>query len=128
MSSNMTLSGANIVLLNEDGVIISNHHSDVVQLGPRQHIIELYRYGYNLSNIWSFLGVRVYTIVVVIHKKKRRLLRKSVQRCDNSLAFVPSQSFPLYKSCIVGHLQGPRKVSPKRQQRSRQNQRAKTLS
>ena len=67
--SNTTLSGANIVLLNEDGVIMSNQHHGIVQLGPRQHITELYRYGYNLSNIWSFLGVRVYTIMVVIHKK-----------------------------------------------------------
>ena len=48
---------------------MSNQHSDVLQLGPRQQITELYRYGYNLSNIWSFLGVRVYTIMVVIHKK-----------------------------------------------------------
>ena len=69
MSSNTTLSGANIVLLNEDGVIMSNQHHGIVQLGPRQHITELYRYGYNLSNIWSFLGVRVYTTMVVIHKK-----------------------------------------------------------
>ena len=69
MSSNTTLSGANIVLLNEDGVIMSNQHHGIVQLGPRQHITELYRYGYNLSNIWSFLGVQVYTIMVVIHKK-----------------------------------------------------------
>ena len=69
MSSNTTLSGANIVLLNKAGVIMSNQHHGIVQLGPRQHITELYRYGYNLSNIWSFLGVRVYTIMVVIHKK-----------------------------------------------------------
>ena len=69
MSSNTTLSGANIVLLNEDGVIMSNQHHGIVQLGPRQHITELYRYGYNLSNIWSFLGVQVYAIMVVIHKK-----------------------------------------------------------
>ena len=69
MSSNTTLSGANIVLLNKAAVIMSNQHYGVVQLGPRQHITELYRYGYNLSNIWSFLGVRVYTIMVVIHKK-----------------------------------------------------------
>ena len=69
MSSNTTLSGANIVLLNKAGVIMSSQHHGIVQLGPRQHITELYRYGYNLSNIWSFLGVRVYTIMVVIHKK-----------------------------------------------------------
>ena len=69
MSSNTTLSGANIVLLNKAGVIMSNQNHGIVQLGPRQHITELYRYGYNLSNIWSFLGVRVYTIMVVIHKK-----------------------------------------------------------
>ena len=69
MSSITTLSGANIVLLNKAGVIMSNQHHGIVQLGPRQHITELYRYGYNLSNIWSFLGVRVYTIMVVIHKK-----------------------------------------------------------
>ena len=48
---------------------MSNQQSDVLQLGPRQQITELYRYGYNLSNIWSFLGVRLYTIMVVIHKK-----------------------------------------------------------
>ena len=48
---------------------MSNQHSDVLQLGPRQQITEFYRYGYNLSNIWSFLGVRLYTIMVVIHKK-----------------------------------------------------------
>ena len=53
MSSNTTLSGANIVLLNKAGVIMSNQHHGIVQLGPRQHITELYRYGYNLSNIWS---------------------------------------------------------------------------
>ena len=67
--SNTTLSEANIVLLNEDGVIMINQHHGVFQLGPRQQITDLYRYGYNLSNIWSFLGVRVYTIMVVIHKK-----------------------------------------------------------
>ena len=46
-----------------------NQHHGVFQLGPRQQITDLYRYGYNLSNIWSFLGVRVYTAMVVIHKK-----------------------------------------------------------
>ena len=111
MSSNTTLSGANIVLLNKAGVIMSNQHHGIVQLGPRQHITELYRYGYNLSNIWSFLGVRVYTInvVLVIQKKSPGLLRKSVQRCDNSLAFALWQAFPLYKSYFVSHLQRPQK-------------------
>jgi len=64
MSSNTTLSGANIKSDYEH-----NQHHGVVQLGQRQHITELYQYGYNLSNTWSFLGVRVYTIMVVIHKK-----------------------------------------------------------
>ena len=76
MSSNTTLSGANIVLLNKAGVIMSNQHHGIVQLGPRQHITELYRYGYNLSNIWSFLGVRVYTIIMVVIHKKTPIAKK----------------------------------------------------
>ena len=78
MSSNTTLSGANIVLLNEDGVIMSNQHHGIVQLGPRQHITELYRYGYNLSNIWSFLGVRVYSINVVLVIQKKSSIAKKI--------------------------------------------------
>ena len=31
---------------------MSNQYHDVLQLGPRQHITDLYRYGYNLSNIY----------------------------------------------------------------------------
>ena len=38
MSSNTTLSGANIVSLNEEGVIMSNQHHGIFQLGPRQHM------------------------------------------------------------------------------------------
>ena len=78
MSSNTTLSGANIVLLNKAGVIMSYQHHGVVQLGPRQHITELYRYGYNLSNIWSFLGVRVYTINVVLVIQKKSPIAKKI--------------------------------------------------
>ena len=127
MSSNTTLSGANIVLLNEDGVIMSNQHHGIVQLGPRQHITELYRYGYNLSNIWSFLGVRVYTIMVVIHKKTP---------IAKKIGPAMRQFFSLCSIAILSSLQklhrgsssGPQKGFAQRQQRSRQNQRAKTLS
>ena len=56
---------------------MSNQHHGIVQSGPRQHITELYRYGYNLSNIWSFLGVRVYTInVVLVIQKKSPIANK----------------------------------------------------
>ena len=105
-----------------------NQHHGVFQLGPRQQITDLYRYyGYNLSHIWSFLGVRVYTTMVVIHKKTP---------IAKKIGPAMRQFFSLCSIAILSSLQklhrgsssGPQKGFAQRQQRSRQNQRAKTLS